>query len=142
MFLRDNKDSQLGVLSCQWLLKQSVCIRVANTEILHHRFHGICVSFLKIVFRTIIPPCSPSLQSITLSLLIFTKKKANYMYKPSKIGEPRAKNCSKGRSFSSPEPLGLICNYNRSLVSRPLDQETTGSGSSGDENEERFINST
>ena len=27
-------------------------------------------------------------------------------------------------AFSSPEPLGLICN----LVSRPRDQETTGSG--------------
>ena len=29
-------------------------------------------------------------------------------------------------SFSSPEPLGLICNEH--LVSRPRDQETTGSG--------------
>ena len=29
-------------------------------------------------------------------------------------------------SFSSPEPLGLICNEH--LVSRPRDQETSGSG--------------
>ena len=29
-------------------------------------------------------------------------------------------------SFSSPEPLGLICSEH--LVSRPRDQETTGSG--------------
>ena len=41
------------------------------------------------------------------------------------------------RSFSSPEPLRLICN--KPLVSRPRDQETTGSE---DENGRRFDNLT
>ena len=35
-------------------------------------------------------------------------------------------------AFSSPEPLGLICNRPVTLVSRPRDQETTGSGDEND----------
>ena len=39
-------------------------------------------------------------------------------------------------SFSSPEPLGLICNEH--LVSRPRDQETTGSGDENGGNKSVF----
>ena len=36
------------------------------------------------------------------------------------------------KPFSSPEPLGLICN--RPVISRPRDQDTTGSGDENDLN--------
>ena len=42
-------------------------------------------------------------------------------------------------TFSSPEPLGLICNRPvEPLVSRPRDQETTGSGDENEQNTTHF----
>ena len=102
MYLRNNKDPQfkIGVLSSQWLLKHSVCIRVAKSEHwtpssplpwdLAFRLN----SFSKYYF---------SLQSISAiyhTLLAYLDKKMVLHEQTTKMeGEPTAKNVQKGARF-------------------------------------------
>ena len=74
-----------------------------------------------LVFRTIIPPCSLSPQSITLSSLIFTKKTALHVQTTKMEGEPTAKNVQKGARFKiqrESEARMLIRLYGESPVAQ------------------------
>ena len=72
-----------------------------NTELLRHRFHGIW-RFIYIVFPTIIPHCSLSPQSITLSSLDSSSQKNG----PARTNHQNGKRtdseeCSKGRAIQN-----------------------------------------
>ena len=102
MYLRNNKDPRfkIGVLSSQWLLKHSVCIRVAKSE---HWTPSSPLPWDLAFHLNSFSNYYSSLQSISAiyhTLLAHLHKKTALHVQTTKMeGEPTAKNVQKGARF-------------------------------------------
>ena len=102
MYLWNNKDPRCkrGVLSSQWLLKHSVCIRVAKSE---HWNPSSPLPWDLAFHLNSFSRCYSSLQSISAIyhtlLAHLHKKTALYVQTTKMEGEPTAKNVQKGARF-------------------------------------------
>ena len=102
MLLRNNKDPQfkIGVLSSQWLLKHSVCIRVAKSE---HWTPSSPLPWDLAFHLNIFSNYYSALQSISAiyhTLLAQLHRKTALHVQTTKMeGEPTAKNVQKGARF-------------------------------------------
>ena len=102
MYLRNNKDPQfkIGVLSSQWLLKHSVCIRVAKSE---HWTPSSPLPWDLAFYLNSFSNYYSSLQSISAiyhPLLAHLRKKTVLHVQTTKMeGESTAKNVQKSARF-------------------------------------------
>ena len=105
MYLRNNKDPRfkIGVLSSQWLLKHSVCIRVAKRSKSEHWTPSSPLPWDLAFHLNSFSNYYSSLQSISAiyhTLLAHLHKKTALHVQTTKMeGEPTAKNVQTGARF-------------------------------------------